>query len=188
MALIKGDQNMKKWTIIAFVLCLFLGWHGIADAHSTKGRVWVVVKKSRITIDDTAYYIEPYVFEKKYKDKYKKSYNRFCVSEFLNIEQKDGIARVSFIVQDWIAKNKFEDYMLFKKNPDQSWSHIDDKGNVIRSKIRTMKKKSVPVKVWAPVAILAVLFLSIYLYVKRRSRAKQAASWEVDTGQDGFSQ
>ena len=160
---------MRIWISGIAALCLLLGWQSIAAAHSTKGRVWVVLKKSSITADDTAYYIEPYVFEKKYRDKYEKSYNRFSVAEFLDVRQKDGTARISFTVLDWITKDKFEDYMLFKRNPDKTWSHIDDKGNVIRSAIRTMQKKSIPLKVWVSAAILILLFL-VYQCIKKRFR------------------
>ena len=168
---------MKRWTLTVVAICLLLGWQGIAAAHSTKGRVRVVLKKSSITADDTAYYIEPYVFEKKYKDKYERSYNRFGVAKFLNVEQKDGITRVSFTVLDWITKNKFEDYMLFKRNPDKTWSHIDDKGNVIHSGIKTwVRKKGMLEKLLVPVGSAVVffaIFFLIYQRIKRRSRNRR---------------
>lgn len=171
---------MNRWTLTVVALCLLLGWQGIAAAHSTKGRVRVVLKKSSITADNAAYYIEPYVFEKKYKDKYERSYNRFGVAKFLNVEQKDGIARVSFVVLDWITKDKFEDYMLFKRNPDKTWSHIDDKGNVIHSGIKTwVKKRTIfeKVVVWiSPVVILAGLSFLIY---RRRTRKCSIAKEET---------
>lgn len=170
---------MKIWMLTVAALCLLLGWEGLAVAHSTKGRVRVVLEKKSITADDAAYYIEPYVFEKKYKDKYERSYNRFGVAKFLDVEQKDGIARVSFMVLDWITKDKFEDYMLFKKNPDKTWSHIDDKGNVIHCGIKTwVKKKSMFEKLLVPVGsavIFPLLFLLIYQRIKKRSQAGQSA-------------
>lgn len=169
---------MKKWILSIITLCLVFGWAGIAAAHSTKGRIRVVLEKKIITPDDTAYYIEPYVFEKKYKDKYERSYNRFGVAKFLNVEQKDGTARVSFMVLDWITKDKFEDYMLFKRNSDKTWSHIDDKGNVIHSGIKTwVKKKSMFEKLLIPVGsavIFPLLFLLIYQRIKKRSQAGQS--------------
>ncbi len=55
-------MKIRAFTVVA--LCLLLGWQDISAAHSTKGRVRVVLKKSSITADDVAYYIEPYVFEK----------------------------------------------------------------------------------------------------------------------------
>ncbi|MBW1741274.1 MAG: hypothetical protein JRJ42_09115 [Deltaproteobacteria bacterium] len=170
---------MNRWTVAVVFLCLLLGLQGSVSAHSTKGRVRAVLKKSTVTVDDLAYYIEAYVFQKKYKDKYEKSANRFGVAEFLNVEQQDGKARVSFKVLDWITKEKFEDYMLFKRNSDHTWSHIDDKGNVIRSGIRTwVKKKSMLEKLWVPVGsgvVLAALILVTYQRLKKRSRTKEAA-------------
>ncbi len=100
------------------------------------------------------------------------------MAKFLNVEQKDGIARVSFMVLDWITKDKFEDYMLFKRNPDKTWSHIDDKGNVIRSGIKTwVKKKSMFEKLLVPTGtLLSLPALSILIYRRftKRSRAGQA--------------
>ena len=167
---------MKAWTISVLVLSLLLGLEIDADAHSTRGRRSVILKKSTITVDDVAYYVEAYVFTEKYKDQYERSANRFGVADFLNIKQKDGIARVSFKVLDWITKEKFDDYVLFKKQPDQSWSHIDDESNVISSQITTwVKKRTVfeKVMIWvSPAVILAGLSFLIY---RRRTRKLSSA-------------
>jgi len=169
---------MKTSMITVLVLSLLLGLQSSANAHSTRGRISVVLKKSTITVDDVAYYVEAYVFTKKYKDQYEKSSNRFGVADFLNVEQKDGIARVSFRVLDWITKEKFDDYMVFKRQPDQTWSHIDDEGNVISSQITTwVKKRTIFEKlvVWiSPAVILAGLSFLIYRRTRKRSRAKEA--------------
>ena len=169
---------MNRWIVIVVAICLLLGWQSIAGAHSTKGRVRVVLKKSTVTVDDLAYYIEAYVFQEKYKDRYEKSANRFGVADFLNVEQKGGIARVSFVVLDWITKKKIEDYMLFKKNPDETWSHIDDKGHVISEITTYVKKQTTFQKLLTPVGsgvILAGLLLVAYQRLKKRSRTRAAA-------------
>jgi len=134
---------MKRSILLLLALVFLFGTVTVADAHSTKGRKKVFLKKDVITKDDMAYYIESYVHRKKYKDLYEKSNNRFYVEDFTKVEQKDKTADIFFTVLDVKNNKTFKDSMHFKKSSKGIWVHIDEnKKNIGQVYTYISKKKS----------------------------------------------
>ena len=123
----KKDDPMKKLITVFLFLVFLFGMQQGVDAHSTKGRIKVPLKKSSVTVDDMAFYIESYVHRKKYKELYEKSRNRFYVRDFIKVEQKEKEADVFFTVLDVKENRSFEDSMSFTRANDGTWVYMDEK-------------------------------------------------------------
>ncbi len=181
---------MKKSILLLLALAFLLGTVTAADAHSTKGRKKIFLKKDVITKDDMAYYIESYVHRKKYKGLYKKSNNRFYVEDFTKVEQKDKTADLFFTVLD-VKNNKiFKDSMHFKKNSKGIWVHIDENKKNIGQVYTYISKKEYYAKYTAPfywtVIILAsgiFIFIRIKKYLKKNTKKNEWVH-EMASGKD----
>ena len=118
---------MKKLITVFLFLVFLFGMQPSVDADSTKGRIKVPLKKSSVTVDDMAFYIEFYVHRKKYKELYEKSRNRFYLKDFIKVEQKEREADVFFTVLDVKENRSFEDSMSFTRANDGTWVYMDEK-------------------------------------------------------------
>ena len=166
---------MKRLIIVFLALAILAGMQTGADAHSTKGRIKIFLKKNIITVDDMAYYIEPYVHRKKYKGKYKKSKNRFYVRDFIKVEQKNGSADVFFTVLDVKENRTFEDSMAFTRNRDGTWLHIDEEGTKIAQVYTYVDKKGYYYKKYVLPGSCAGIVLAggILIFFRIRKRLKE---------------
>ena len=122
---------MHRVITLMLAMAVLLGMESPATAHSTKGRVKILLTKDTVTADDMAYYIEYWVHNEKYKKKYEHVRNRFFVKEFRKVEQDGGKAEVFFTVLDFRKKVDFDDSMSFVKSPNGIWSHVNDDGTKI---------------------------------------------------------
>ena len=166
---------MKRSIIVFLALVILFGMQAGADAHSTKGRIKILLGKDVIAVDDMAYYIEPYVHRKKYKGKYKKSKNRFYVKDFIKVEQKEESADVFFTVLDVKENRTFEDSMAFARNRDGTWSHIDEEGTKIAQVYTYVDKKGYYYKKYVFPGSCAGIVLAggILIFFRIRKRLKE---------------
>ncbi len=166
---------MKRLIIVFLALVILFGMQTGADAHSTKGRMKILLEKDVITVDDMAYYIEPYVHRKKYKGEYEKSKNRFYVKDFIKVEQKDGSADVFFTVLDVKENRNFGDSMAFARNRDGTWSHIDEEGTKIAQVYTYVDKKGYYYKKYVLPGSCAGIVLAggVLIFFRIRKRSKE---------------
>ncbi len=166
---------MKKIIITFFVLAILFGIQTGAHAHSTKGRIKILLEKKTVTVDDMAYFIESYVHRQKYKGKYEKSKNRFYVKDFIKVEQKDGTAEVFFTVLDVKKSRTFEDFMSFVRNTDGIWGYVNESGAEVAKVYTYVKKTSYYYKKYVlPVSCTGlVLAGGGFIFIRmRRKRSK----------------
>ena len=166
---------MKKSILLLLALMFLFGTVTAADAHSTKGRKKVFLKKDIITTDDMAYYIESYIHRKKYKHLYKESENRFYIKDFLEVKQKDGTAEVFFTVLDVKNNRVFGDFMSFKKGNDGIWLHVDTNNNT--KKVYTyVSKKGYYAKYMEPFYLtVIILAFGIFIFIRAKEYLKKKA-------------
>jgi len=121
-------MNVKVlFPILALMLLLALFFVvGYVHAHSTEGRVRVTLDWGRPSVDDFAYFIEPYVNQEKYKGQHQPYRGRFYVMDFDRVEFKGRRAAVYFEVLDVRSNDRFVDSMQFVRSPDGVWRHGDD--------------------------------------------------------------
>jgi hypothetical protein len=123
------------------VVLLVAVWQiGPAQAHSTKGRKKVPLKKEILGIDDIAYFAESYVHRHLYKNRFEKPERRFYVKEFIAVEQEGSRARIRFIVLDLKENTTFEDVMTIVRGLDGSWYYQPDR-DAKRVELYTYVKK-----------------------------------------------
>lgn len=111
--------------------------HGAAWAHGVAGLVKGPLKESALLADHLAYYVEPLVSER--RDETGKS-RRWYVWEFGAVEQRGGRAVLSFMVKDQKSGDLAEERMIFLRNPDGTWRHVDADGGVIERTVFTYTK------------------------------------------------
>lgn len=168
-------EPVKGLRILFLALAIQFGMQAGADAHSTKGGMKILLEKDIVRVDDMAYYIEPYVHRKKYKEKYKKSKNRFYVRDFIKVEQKDESADVFFTVLDVKENRTFKDSMAFTRNMDGTWSHIDEEGKNIAQVYTYVDKKGYYYKKYVLPGSCAGIVLAggILIFFRIRKRLKE---------------
>jgi len=81
----------------------------------------VPLDKETLVIDDTAYFMESYVHNHLYKDRYEKWENRFYVNKFINIKQNKNHAVINFKTLDVKTKNIFNDKMTINRLENGRW-------------------------------------------------------------------
>ncbi|MCK5162528.1 MAG: hypothetical protein KAQ72_02360 [Desulfobacula sp.] len=112
---------MKKILLLCLSLFFVFVFINPSWAHSTKGRIKVVLDKDTLVIDDIAYFAESYVHRHLYRGKYKKSEKRFYVNKFINLEQNKNHAVINFKTLDAKLKNIFNDTITINRLENGRW-------------------------------------------------------------------
>lgn len=148
---------------------------GTAHAHGTAGLVKGPLKEGSLIADHLAYYVEPLVAAR--RDGSGKS-NRWYVWEFGPVEQRGGRAVLHFSVKDQKDGDLAEERMAFQRNPDGTWSHVDESGAVIEKTVFTYSKPLGMNRVIGyAFALLAVLgYAGARLFGWRKKRAQAGAA------------
>jgi len=128
---------MNRYVIMLLALCLFIGSAVDSQAHSRKGLVKTTLHSDALTVDQVAYYLEAKV--NKRLDENGRKY-RYTIWDFDKIETTGKLARVYVQVNDQKMAQKTPEILYLKQNPDESWNHIDENGEVITANIYTMVK------------------------------------------------
>lgn len=104
------------------------------SAHSKKGLKKIVLQSETLVWDQVAFYIEPMVNNR--KDESGAMY-RYQAWECLKIEHHDDLAEVHILVNDQKTATKSPEVVLLRRNPDNSWNHVDSQERVIAERIFT---------------------------------------------------
>lgn len=127
-----------RYAAIVLAAAVLVGLlHGLAVAHGTAGLVKGPLKEPALLADHLAYYVEPFVMAR--RDEAGKS-SRWYVWEFGPVEQRGDRAVLSFMVKDQKEGGLAEERMIFLRNPDGTWRHVDAAENVIAKTVFTYTK------------------------------------------------
>lgn len=122
---------MKRTGIIGLLcLALLMTVAGPASAHSKKGRMKIDLTLEHPTVNDFAFFMDSYVNNEFYRDRFGDTGNRFYVKDFKSVEQKGNRATVTFIALDVKENRDFEDTMTFERE-DGVWYYHTPKGEHI---------------------------------------------------------
>lgn len=175
-----GGQPVRRarlW-LVALGLAL-LALAGLAEAHSTAGRVKVSLDWDQPTTDDFAYFIEPYVNDEKYEGQHKPHRGRFYVMEITQVmPAQDGVT-VHFEVLDMRGNRRFDDAMRFERNADGAWQYRDAQGAVHSVFTYIPQWLHITRAYLQPAAMAAVpllLLLLVWLRVRSKRRNAHTAS------------
>lgn len=159
---------------VVSVVCVGQAW-----AHSTEGRVRVVLDKAKPTYDDFAYFIEPYVNREKYKGVHEPYMGRFYAMDdlmLLDISGREAVA--SFEVLDVRGNERFQEQMRFVRGDDGIWRFMDSEDGprevftYIPEWEHVLKTKVQPA---AMVGLPLLLVFLVVLRLRRKKSPKQPA-------------
>lgn len=165
--------------ILALVAAVGVGSVGFAWAHSTEGRVRVVLDKAKPTYDDFAYFIEPYVNQEKYKGVHEPYRGRFyAMDDVMELRIQGREALATFEVLDFRGNDRFLDTMRFVRGNDGIWRYVDGEGgsrevytyipeweHFLRTKVQPVGMFGLPM----------MLMLLVVLRLRREKGPKQPA-------------
>lgn len=167
----------RLWLVVLGLALLALS--GLAEAHSTVGRVKVSLDWDRPTTDDFAYFIEPYVNDEKYEGQHKPHRGRFYVTEITEVmPAQDGVT-VHFEVLDMRGNRRFDDAMRFERTADGDWQYRDAQGVVHPVFTYIPQWLHITRTYLQPAALVAVpVLLLLLVWLRMRSKRHKAPSAE----------
>jgi hypothetical protein len=176
---LRGKEGSVTYLKILCALILPLVFCSTAHAHSTAGRIRVLLEKEKPEVDDLAYFVEAYVNKEKYRHQYKRFKNRFAVKDFNRIEQAGNRAEIFFTVLDFKEKNRtFPDSMIFERERDGRWIYMEKASagipvyTYVNKKRYYIEKYSV---VFGPiiVVIVSVAWIFVRRFGQRHGRVRK---------------
>ncbi len=105
-----------------------------AAAHSTKDLKRIILNSETLVTDQVAFYLEPYVNRRVDAEGRR---HRFAIWEFKDIVLEGDLAKVHVLVYDQKMTSKTPEVLYLQRNPDQTWNHVTEAGNVIQERIHT---------------------------------------------------
>lgn len=123
------NKKLKCLVMMAMIIVVSGAWTGIAGAHSTEGRVRVMLDRANPTYDDFAYFIEPYVNQEKYKGVHQPYMGRFYpMDDVMELRVQDREALATFEVLDVRSNERFMETMRFERGDDGVWRYMEAEG------------------------------------------------------------
>ncbi|GAB7078428.1 hypothetical protein [Megalodesulfovibrio paquesii] len=105
-----------------------------AEAHSRKDLKRITLQAETLVPDQVAYYLEPYVNDRADEEGTR---HRFAIWEFGEIVHQGDLASVHVLVYDQKTSQKTPEVLYLRRNPDQTWNHVTEAGEVIAERIYT---------------------------------------------------
>lgn len=123
------NTSLKCLVVLAAIIVILWARPGMTWAHSTEGRVKVVLNRANPTYDDFAYFIEPYVNQEKYKGVHQPYIGRFySMDDVMELRIQGREALATFEVLDVRGNERFMDTMRFVRGDDGIWRYMDAEG------------------------------------------------------------
>lgn len=165
-----GFLQTFRFLLVLFVLFFCVG---MAHAHSTEGRVRVMLDKAKPTYDDFAYFIEPYVNREKYKGVHQPYMGRFyAMDDVMELRIEGRKAEATFEVLDLRGNERFLDTMSFVRGEDGTWRYLEAEGGP-REVFTYIPEWEYILKTRGQPAAIIVLPLLLALLVVLRLRRKK---------------
>jgi len=166
-------RRVLKVLMVSVVLLALVALASTVMTSNSKGGKRVIMDWDVLRKDDVAYYLRTWVAQGMgdFSDN-----NRFMFFEFENLEQAGGQVMVRFKVINTDTKRTFPSVAFFERQPDGTWAHVDETGQIIKVPIYTYNRPPVPplVKGVGLAGGLVVLAGAAIMVVKRRRRGEQA--------------
>jgi hypothetical protein len=165
-------KSLKCMVMLAMMVIVSWAWAGDARAHSTEGRVRVVLDKAKPTYDDFAYFIEPYVNQEKYKGIHQTYMGRFYAMDVVELRTQGREAEATFEVLDVSSNQRFLETMRFTRGNDGIWRYTEAEGGPREVFTYIPRWRHILETYIQPVALVGLPLLVVLLVLLRLRRNK----------------